>query len=248
MVPEFVAAYLLACLVVSTEALSVAALTHASPASYCRPCCRLGHGARLQTHPVASGKAIPLYVEGLGITDGVDSAEGNPYLLAGSPEPIDIWCDGSHDPNTQCGGAGAVVVGDENSGRWLLHVHVCSATSVISEWIAVEMALWALHTRLMYEPPVRRPVRVFTDSKNVVDSCTNRTLKKKDSSLLVQHKESVYNAITVLEGTCLSMPISFEWVKGHAGHQLNELADKLAKAENNAKRSASAQEGKWYFH
>ena len=147
------------------------------------------------------------------VTDGADRIEGEPYILADSYEPIEVWCDGSYDPETGAGGATAVIMGDDDSGRWLVDVEMNTAGSLSAEWTGAKMALSALQRRVMFSHsrlPLLRPVRVFTASKNVVDSCTERTVNTKEWLPLLRHKESVYQFLDMLEHEYLHMPITFQ--------------------------------------
>lgn len=208
---------------------------------------------------------MPLYMQGYRILDGVDTAQGAPYLLrdlAGSPVPIDVWCDGSCSPKTGRGGAGAVIVGDVDSGLWELSVHVRQATSTAAEWIAVEMALWALEYRMrlhgLYGRRLRRPVRVHSDCQSVVKMGNNICEHVAGQSglsacavdgpgVLARHMEQVHHSIDHLVHLFGASSVSFEWVKSRSGLKLHDAADKLAREASDPDGQSVLQQ-RWYFY
>jgi ribonuclease HI len=75
-------------------------------------------------------------------------------------------------------------------------------------------------------------LRVLCDSKYVINTVTQwmagwkrRGWRKKDGQP-VMNLELVQGLDAALQGRA----VTFEWVKGHAGHELNEAADRLANA------------------
>ena len=73
--------------------------------------------------------------------------EGKPHFAIASADPIEVWCDGSYDPETESGGAGVVIPGDAGSGRWLMQAHIpqhSESTNIDAEWLAVHLGLNAL--------------------------------------------------------------------------------------------------------
>jgi ribonuclease HI len=88
------------------------------------------------------------------------------------------------------------------------------------ELLAVIIALEQLKTHNM-------PVRIYTDSKYVADAVEKgwlanwqrKQFKKVKNPDLWQRFLRIYTKLT---------DIKFNWVKGHAGNELNERADRLA--------------------
>ena len=184
---------------------------------------------------------------------GSGDLEGNPHFVIASPDPIEVWCDGSYDPRTESGGAGVVIPGDASSGRWLMQAHIpekhrfgrpMEATSVDAEWIAVHLGLYAVLQRFelwpsWYPPtsingklteygrPPPRQVRVFSDYKPLVEWC-NRWLSgkpvKRPSS-----KHILFTLEILEEFYTHGVDVTFEWVKSRSGLALHDLADELAR-------------------
>ena len=186
---------------------------------------------------------------------GSGDLEGNPHFAIASPDPIEVWCDGSYDPRTESGGAGVVIPGDASSGRWLMQAHIpekhrfgrpMEATSVDAEWIAVHLGLYALlqrwelwpswypptsieeHRKLTeYGPPPPRQVRVFSDYKPLVKWCNRRLSGKPVKRPSSKH---ILSTLEVLEDLCdQGVDVTFEWVKSRSGLALHDLADELAR-------------------
>ena len=173
--------------------------------------------------------------------------EGNPHFDMASPDPIEVWCDGSYDPRTESGGAGVVIPGDAGSGRWLMQAHIPTAfrngvrtesTNIDAEWLAVQLGLntllwrfgfWSFWYQTEYggRPPPPRQVRVFSDLDTLVETC-DRWLSgepvKEPSS------EYIWSTFEVLQKLSdEGIDVTFEGVKSHSGLALHDLADRLAR-------------------
>jgi ribonuclease HI len=130
---------------------------------------------------------------------------------------IRIYTDGSSRGNPGPGGYGIVLSykGQEKE----LSEGFRKTTNNRMELLAVIVALESLKTSKI-------PVKVYSDSKYVIDAITKGWLKswiqknfkgKKNKDLWLR-----YNKISK------NINVSFEWVKGHAGHVQNERCDVLA--------------------
>ena len=181
---------------------------------------------------------------------GSGDLEGNPHFAIASPDPIEVWCDGSYDPRTESGGAGVVIPGDASSGRWLMQAHIPTAfrngvrtesTNIDAEWLAVHLGLNALLRRWDLWPSwyqgeyaIRRwelwpprQVKVFSDLDTLVETC-DRWLSgepvKQPSS------EYIWSTFEVLQKLSdEGIDVTFEGVKSHSGLALHNLADRLAR-------------------
>ncbi len=76
------------------------------------------------------------------------------------------------------------------------------------------------------------PIRILCDSKYVIDSLTKwlpgwkrRGWKKADNKPVLNQ-----DLMQQLDQALQGRQVQFEWVKGHAGHPLNEAADERARA------------------
>ena len=176
---------------------------------------------------------------------GSGDLEGNPHFAIASPDPIEVWCDGSYDPRTESGGAGVVIPGDASSGRWLMQAHIpekhrfgrpMEATSVDAEWIAVHLGLYALLQRFELWPswydteyrggPPPRQVKVFSDLETLVETC-NCFRSGKPVEARSKH---ILSTLEVLEEFYThGVDVTFEWVKSRSGLALHDLADELAR-------------------
>ena len=166
---------------------------------------------------------------------------GNPHFAMSSPGPIQVWCDGSYDPETGSGGAGVVIPGDAGSGRWLMQAHIpqhSESTNIDAEWLAVHLGLNALLWRWeLWQPPrypteygggtPRRQVKVFSDLDTLVETCitwlSGEPVKQPSS-------EYIWSTFEVLERLSdEGIDVTFEGVKSHSGLALHDLADRLAR-------------------
>ena len=67
-----------------------------------------------------------------------------------------------------------------------------------------------------------KKVTVFSDSSWVVFTMTKNWKRKKNKDLWLALDELIHSH---------RLQVSWEWVKGHAGHRENEICDQLAQAE-----------------
>ena len=133
---------------------------------------------------------------------------------------VEIFTDGACKGNPGPGGWGVVLrmgqVEKELSGGEAL------TTNNRMEMIAVVEALSAL----------KRPcaVTLCTDSRYVLDGLTKRVHGWQKNGWRTADKKAVKNADLWQAMLAAAKPhtITWQWVKGHAGHPENERADKLA--------------------
>lgn len=134
-----------------------------------------------------------------------------------SKNPILLYTDGAAKGNPGPGGYGVVLKFGKHSKE--LSEGFRNTTNNRMELLAVIKGLEALTTN-------EYPVRIYSDSKYVVDAINKGWLqswqktgfKKKKNVDLWQRFLKSQNKFS----------LSFHWVKGHAGHPENERCDTLA--------------------
>ena len=130
---------------------------------------------------------------------------------------IQIYTDGSSRGNPGPGGYGIVLSykGKEKE----LSEGFRKTTNNRMELLAVIVALESLKTSDI-------PVKVYSDSKYVIDAITkgwlNTWIQKKFKGKKNKDLRLRYHALSG------QFDISYQWVKGHAGHVQNERCDYLA--------------------
>jgi ribonuclease HI len=130
---------------------------------------------------------------------------------------IEVYTDGSSRGNPGPGGYGIVL--SYNAKEKEISEGFRKTTNNRMELMAVIVALESLKTNKI-------PVKVYSDSKYVIDSITKGWLKswikkgfkgKKNKDLWMRYDKISTN-----------FEITFQWVKGHAGNIKNERCDVLA--------------------
>jgi cyclic pyranopterin phosphate synthase len=127
---------------------------------------------------------------------------------------IDIYTDGGCIGNPGPGGWAAVIV--ENGSQRALHGHEDSTTNNRMEILAVIKGLEAV--------PASADVSVYSDSQYVINTMSKGWKRNANKDLWPR-----------LDAEVAKRNVSWNWVKGHAGHPLNEEADRLAIGEANGK-------------
>ncbi|WP_295184090.1 ribonuclease HI [uncultured Brevundimonas sp.] len=132
-----------------------------------------------------------------------------------------IHTDGACKGNPGSGGWGAVLQAGGGHEKELWGGEA-NTTNNRMELMAAIMALEAL----------KRPCKVelHTDSKYVMQGITEWMRGWKTRGWLTADKKPVKNADLWqrLDAARLRHDVKWRWVKGHAGHELNERADQLA--------------------
>jgi len=143
-----------------------------------------------------------------------------PYVM--TDDCIEIYTDGGAINNPGPGGYGVVIVADgtmrELSGGY------CHTTNNRMELMACIKGIEALI-------PEKRKVVLFSDSRYVVNGITKGWAKswRKRSWIKSDGKPAVNPDLwEILLDLTEGLNISFRWLKGHAGHPLNERCDQLA--------------------
>jgi cyclic pyranopterin phosphate synthase len=127
---------------------------------------------------------------------------------------IEIYTDGACSGNPGPGGWAAVVIEDGTTKR--LHGREDATTNNRMEMLAAIKGLEAV--------PRSSEVTVFSDSTYVVNTMTRNWKRKANQDLWAR-----------LDDVVSTRRVRWRWVEGHAGHPLNEEADRLARMESTGK-------------
>ena len=123
---------------------------------------------------------------------------------------IDIFTDGSCIGNPGPGGWAAIIV--ENGGSRKVHGSDENTTNNRMEVLAAIQGIEAT--------PSGVDVRVHSDSSYLINTMTKGWKRNKNQDLWAR-----------LDFEVAKRNVQWNWVKGHAGHPLNEKADRIANAE-----------------
>ena len=182
-------------------------------------------GARFKGFPSRSEAEAWIKNPGTPARKGKSAAKSktNKFIKpALSKDCIEVYTDGGAIGNPGPGGYGAVIVKDGKKKE--LHGGYIHTTNNRMELTACIKALEALSQ-------TDRPVALFSDSSYVVNGISKgwargwrkRGWKKSDGKPAVN--PDLWERLLDLTA---DLNISFHWVKGHAGHPLNERCDELA--------------------
>lgn len=143
--------------------------------------------------------------------------------MGSSPESVKIYTDGGCAPNPGPGGWGVVLIFEGERIRELSG----SADDTTNNRMELTAAVEALKTL-----DAQHDVQLFTDSTYVKQGITEWLPNWKQNGWRTQGRSAVKNADLwqELDRQADRHRISWQWVKGHAGHRWNERADELASA------------------
>ena len=136
----------------------------------------------------------------------------------------DGGCSGNHGP----GGWGAVILADGKELRLSGGEH--NTTNNRMELMA---AISALSTVANTPDFNNRPVSVYADSQYVKNGITSWITNWKKNGWRTAAKKPVLNQDLwqKLDALNSSLNVSWNWVKGHAGIEYNEVCDQLCQTE-----------------
>ena len=147
-----------------------------------------------------------------------------PDTLSGeSPPQVDVYTDGGCDPNPGPGGWGAIIRWGER--EWTLSGNDPDTTNNRMELHAAAAALALLEGLLG-----RCQVDLHTDSRYLRQGVTEWMDGWVSRGWRTHDKQPVKNQDLwrVLRRLAQAHDVTWHWLKGHAGHPLNERADRLA--------------------
>jgi ribonuclease HI len=143
-------------------------------------------------------------------------------------DPVSIWTDGACSGNPGPGGWAAIL-------RWQDHERelVGGEPATTNNRMELAAAIAALES-------LKRPVavRLHTDSEYLRKGITTWLAGWKRRGWLTADRKPVKNRDLWerLEAAAAPHRVTWRWLEGHAGHTLNERADKLARAAVTAQR------------
>ena len=142
--------------------------------------------------------------------------------MAKQPETLDIWTDGACSGNPGPGGWGAILKWGDHEKE--LNGGEAETTNNRMELLAALQALRAVKRAV--------PIRLHTDSVYLKDGITQWMIGWKANGWRTASKKPVKNKDLweALDSEIEGHSISWHWVKGHAGDEMNERADALARA------------------
>lgn len=120
------------------------------------------------------------------------------------------YCDGSVEPNPGVGGWGVLLISPDGVEQELCGGPVLATTNQRMEVQAANCALRAM--------PAGCPAQLFSDSRYLVESANGHWKMNANRDLW----------LTLMAERYLHPAVTFTWLKGHAGHPLQERADMLA--------------------
>ncbi|MGI8811870.1 MAG: ribonuclease HI [Pyrinomonadaceae bacterium] len=124
---------------------------------------------------------------------------------------VTIVCDGSSLGNGRGSTRAAAVAVLGFKGFWkAIGVYLGNATNQ-----QAEIAAACLGLEILKEPCA---VKVFSDSRYVVETMTGNFRKKTNHEWWAK-----------LDKAAAQHTIEWQWIKGHAGHEVQEVADKMAR-------------------
>ena len=135
-------------------------------------------------------------------------------------DKVYIFTDGACRGNPGEGGWGAILQSDNHEKE--ISGYSEKTTNNIMELTAVIKSLQALKKTC--------DVILTTDSKYVKNGITTWIHNWKKNGWKTANKKSVKNKDLwiLLDQECRKHKVTWEWIKGHSGHELNERADLLA--------------------
>lgn len=141
---------------------------------------------------------------------------------------IVIYTDGGCSGNPGPGGWGAVILADGKDLRISGGEH--NTTNNRMELMAAISALSAVANTPDFN---NRPVSVYADSQYVKNGITSWITNWKKNGWRTAAKKPVLNQDLwqKLDALNSSLNVSWNWVKGHAGIEYNEVCDQLCQTE-----------------
>jgi ribonuclease HI len=137
---------------------------------------------------------------------------------------IVVYTDGACSGNPGPGGYAAILVAYDASGKVVKERTIVGGEkNTTNNQMEIRAVIEGLKT--LTQPS---EVRVVSDSQYVINTMTKGWKRRKNQELWDE-----------LDALCAKHKVTWEYIKGHAGHHYNERCDKLAVAEIEKIRRAS---------
>lgn len=172
---------------------------------------------------VPSGVTPFIVVPGNGTTVPVSyrlSPSELPFLVI-MESPLNIYTDGSCEPNPGYGGWAAIIIGEPGEEQILTG----TGRDTTNNRMEFEAPLAALKWMEIHG---HADAIIHSDSRYVVDSMTTWVWGWEKKGWVKKLKN--LDLIQPLHELQKKMRIEWQWVRGHNGHPMNERVDKLAEA------------------
>ncbi len=135
---------------------------------------------------------------------------------------INIYTDGACKPNPGPGGYGWVIVENNKEIQRSHATGFRKTTNNRMEIRAVQVGLSNVEEIIRQSRDTNVTVTVYSDSQLVVNTIEKGYARKKNKDMWEKLDEVLH------ELKCMSVPVTFIWVRGHADNRWNNLADEIA--------------------
>jgi ribonuclease HI len=144
-------------------------------------------------------------------------------LLSHHSSLVTVFCDGACSGNPGAGGWACIV---EHDGE--RHEYSGGARRATNNQMELQALIEALKNA-----PRERPLKIVTDSEYLAKGVTQWMKSWIRNGWMTASRQPVKNQELWREINLLltGRKYSFEWVKGHSGHEENERCDELARGE-----------------
>lgn len=133
---------------------------------------------------------------------------------------VTIYTDGACSCNPGKGGWGALLIYDKEK-------KYMSGSKQLTTNNQMELTATIEALKAILKPS---NIALYTDSQYVKNGITSWIFNWKKNGWKTANKKSVKNKDLwiLLDQECRKHKVTWEWIKGHSGHELNERADLLA--------------------
>ena len=141
---------------------------------------------------------------------------------------LKIYTDGGCSGNPGTGGWAYVIIVKTFQGEKIIAQNKGAEKNTTNNRMELSAVIEALHA-LKSQDGLPRHVTVYTDSQYVQKGISEWIITWKRNSWRTSDKKPVKNQDLWMELDSLNgeLSINWEWVRGHAGNEYNELCDKM---------------------
>ena len=135
-----------------------------------------------------------------------------------------VYTDGACLGNPGPGGWAAIIINEDNQIKKIYG----SEKNTTNNRMELKASIKAIN-----EIKNCKNIKIFTDSKYLIDGINNWIIKWKKNNWMTSNKKPVKNKdlwIT-LDNLLQNLSVEWEWVKGHSGNKMNEEVDLMARNE-----------------